>query len=458
MCPKAYLWGVGEPMGTSAMPTSATVKDLLAKIENATAKVGVVGLGYVGLPFAVEKGKVGFKVLGFDRSAHRVNLVNQGQNFIGDVDDGDLRELVSGGFLQATTDLGRLADMDVLIIAVPTPLTKNLNPDLQYIEAVTREIAQRLRPGQLISLESTTYPGTTDEVMKPILEQSGLKAGVDFFLAHSPERVDPGNRRYTTKNTNKVVGASDPASREVAVALYRKTILNIVPVSSAAAAEMTKVFENTFRAVNIALVNELTLLCDRMGLNVWEILDAAFTKPFGIMPFYPGPGVGGHCIPLDPHYLEWKAREFNFNTRFIALAGEINRHMPEFVVEKTMRLLSDRGMGLRGAKLLVLGVAYKKDIDDPRESPSAEVLHLLAQRGAAITYHDPHIPHFTEHGHDLSNVPLNTDNLRQADLVLILTDHTAVDYALVVKEAAQILDTRNALKRVDGPKPNVVLL
>jgi len=445
-------------MQNGVISTQERVQELLAAIEATTAKVGVIGLGYVGLPFAVEKGKVGFKVLGFDRSAHRVDLVNQGKNFIGDVDDRELRDLVSGGFLQATTDMDHLADMDVLIIAVPTPLTKNLNPDLQYIEAVTREIAKRIRPGQLVSLESTTYPGTTDEVMKPILEQSGLKAGVDFFLAHSPERVDPGNRRYTTKNTNKVVGASDPASREVAVALYRKTILNIVPVSSAAAAEMTKVFENTFRAVNIALVNELTLLCDRMGLNVWEILDAAFTKPFGIMPFYPGPGVGGHCIPLDPHYLEWKAREFNFNTRFIALAGEINRHMPEFVVEKAMRLLSDQGKGLRGARLLVLGVAYKKDIDDPRESPSTEVLHLLAQRGAVIMYHDPHIPHFTEHGHDLRSVPLTAEALRQADLVLILTDHTAVDYALVVKEAPQILDTRNALKRVEGPKSNVVLL
>lgn len=438
--------------------TESLVQDLLASIEATTAKVGVIGLGYVGLPFAVEKGKVGFKVLGFDRSAYRADLVNQGQNFIGDVDDEELRALVAGGFIEATTNMDRLADMDVLVIAVPTPLNKNLNPDLQYIEAVTREIAKRLRPGQLISLESTTYPGTTDEVMKPILEQSGLRAGVDFFLAHSPERVDPGNRRYTTKNTNKVVGASDPASREVAVALYRKTILNIVPVSSAAAAEMTKVFENTFRAVNIALVNELTLLCDRMGLSVWEVLDAAFTKPFGIMPFYPGPGVGGHCIPLDPHYLEWKAREFNFNTRFIALAGEINRRMPEFVAEKAMRLLSDQGKGLRGAKVLVLGVAYKKDIDDPRESPSTEVLHLLVQRGARITYHDPHIPHFTEQGHDLHSQPLEAETLRQADLVLILTDHTAVDYALVVKESKQILDTRNALKRVDGPKSNVVLL
>lgn len=438
--------------------TQNLVQDLLHKIEHTTAKVGVVGLGYVGLPFAVEKGKVGFKVLGFDRSSHRVDLVNKGENFIGDVKDEDLRVLVAGGFIQATTDMDGLADMDTIVIAVPTPLNKNLNPDLQYVEAVTREIAKRLRPGQLISLESTTYPGTTDEIMKPILESTGLKAGVDFFLAHSPERVDPGNARYTTKNTTKVVGASDPASRQVAVAFYRKTILNIVEVSSAAAAEITKVFENTFRAVNIALVNELTLLCDRMGLNVWEVLDAAFTKPFGIMPFYPGPGVGGHCIPLDPHYLEWKAREFNFNTRFIGLAGEINRHMPEFVVEKTLRLLSDRGKGLKGSRVLALGAAYKKDIDDPRESPSGEVIKLLTERHATVVYHDPHVPHFTEFGLDLRSLPLTVEEVKKADMVLLLTDHTAVDYDMVVREATQLLDTRNATKRVAGAKPNVVLL
>jgi nucleotide sugar dehydrogenase len=344
------------------------------------------------------------------------------------------------------------------VIAVPTPLNKNLNPDLQYVEKVTREIAKRLRPGQLISLESTTYPGTTDEIMKPILEATGLKAGVDFFLAHSPERVDPGNARYTTKNTTKVVGASDAASRQVAVAFYRRTILNVVEVSSAATAEITKVFENTFRAVNIALVNELTILCDRMNLNVWEVLDAAFTKPFGIMPFYPGPGVGGHCIPLDPHYLEWKAREFNFNTRFIALAGEINRHMPEFVVEKTLRLLSDRSKGLRGSRILALGVAYKKDIDDPRESPAGEVIKLLEERHATVIYHDPHVPRFTEFGLDLQSVPLTVAEVKKADMVLLLTDHTGVDYDMVVREAVQLLDTRNATKRVNGDKSNVVLL
>ena len=439
-------------------PTESLVQELLHKIEHATAKVGVIGLGYVGLPFAVEKGKVGFEVLGFDQNPLRVERVNLGENFIDDVKDEELRELVFEGLLQATGDMDRLAEMDAIVIAVPTPLNKNLNPDLQYVERVTREIAKRLRPGQLISLESTTYPGTTDEIMKPILEAGGLKAGIDFFLAHSPERVDPGNARDTTKNTTKVVGASDPFSRQVAAAFYRKTILTVVEVSSAAAAELTKVFENTFRAVNIALVNELTLLCDRMGLSVWEVLDAAFTKPFGIMPFYPGPGVGGHCIPLDPHYLEWKAREFNFNTRFIALAGEINRRMPEFVVEKTMRLLSDRGKGLSGSRILALGVAYKKDIDDPRESPAADVIHLLLERRATVVYHDPHVARFTEGGLDLRSLPLTEEEIRRADLVLVLTDHTAVDYALVVREAVQMLDTRNATKRVAGEKANVVLL
>lgn len=435
-----------------------TLPALLEVIRNHSAKVGVIGLGYVGLPFAVEKAKAGFSVLGFDRKQKRVDSVNRGENYIGDVKDEDLRDLVKKGLIEATTDMGRLGEMDVLVIAVPTPLSKNLNPDLQFIEGVTQEIAKHLRPGQLVSLESTTYPGTTDEVMKPLLEANGLKAGVDFFLAHSPERVDPGNQRYTTKNTNKVVGASDPCSQQAAVAFYQQTILHVVPVSSASAAELTKVFENTFRAVNIALVNELTMLCDRMGLNVWEVLDAAFTKPFGIMPFYPGPGVGGHCIPLDPHYLEWKAREYNFSTHFIALAGEINRSMPEFVLQKAMRLLSDAGKGLKGAKVFILGVAYKKNIDDPRESPAAEVLHLLARRKADLFYHDPFVSHFTEMGHDLYSVPLDDARLREADLVLILTDHSAVDYARVVRESRLLLDTRNATKSVPDRGAHVHLL
>ena len=433
--------------------------DLMEKIQSRSARVGVVGLGYVGLPLAVEKAKVGFRVLGFDRSPARVDQVNRAENYIGDVKDEDLKEMVGkAGLLAATGTFDLLADMDVVVICVPTPLTRNLTPDLQYIEAVTREVALRLRPGQLICLESTTYPGTTEEVMKPLLEATGLREGVDFHLAFSPERVDPGNRRYSTRNTNKVVGAASPASREVALAFYRETILSVVPVSSSQAAEMVKVFENTFRAVNIALVNELAMLCDRMGLDVWEVLDAAGTKPFGIMSFYPGPGVGGHCIPLDPHYLEWKAREFNFNTRFIALAGEINRRMPEFVLEKAMRLLSDRGRGLRTARVLVLGVAYKRDVDDARESPGAEVLHLLVARGAAVEYHDPLVPRFQEHGRDLASVPLTAEGLDAADLVLILTDHTAVDYGFVVQHARLVLDTRFATRGLAASRAQVVLL
>jgi nucleotide sugar dehydrogenase len=443
----------------STLVATSKVTELIEKFESRQAKVGVVGIGYVGLPLAVEKAKMGFPVLGFDRSQIRVDQVNRAENYIGDVQDAELAELVlTKGLLAATCDWDLLAAMDVVVICVPTPLTRNLTPDLQYILAVTREVAKRLRPGQLVSLESTTYPGTTDEVMKPMLEASGLKDGVDFFLSFSPERVDPGNKRYTTKNTNKVVGANHPASQEVALAFYRQTIKHVVAVSSTRAAEMVKVFENTFRAVNIALVNELAMLCDRMAIDIWEVLDAAGTKPFGIMSFYPGPGVGGHCIPLDPHYLEWKAREFNFNTRFIALAGEINRRMPEFVMDKAMRLLSDRGLGLKNARILVLGVAYKKNINDPRESPSAEILHMLMERGAEVRYHDPLIPRFQEHGHDLLSVDLTPEMLVWADLTIILTDHSSVDYKAVVKHARTVLDTRFATRGVKGDRSQVVLL
>jgi UDP-N-acetyl-D-glucosamine dehydrogenase len=423
-------------------------QELIQRIENKTALIGVVGLGYVGLPFLVEKAKVGFHIVGIDRSVERASKVARGENYIGDVKDEDLKAVVAAGLISTTTSFEVVADLDVIVICVPTPLTKNLTPDMRFVEAVTEGIAKYLKPGQLISLESTTYPGTTEDLMKPILETSGLKAGVDFFLAHSPERVDPGNRRYTTKNTNKVVGGHDPDSLEVSLAFYRQAIEHVVPVSSAMAAEMVKVFENTFRAVNIALVNELTLLCDRMGLSVWEVLDAAFTKPFGIMPFYPGPGVGGHCIPLDPHYLEWKAREYNFNTHFIALAGEINRKMPEFVLEKSARILSQAGKGLSNSKVLLLGISYKRDLDDYRESPAIEVYKLLERSGAIVTYHDPFCPNFSEHGVTGSSVELTQSSLKQADLVIITTDHSTVDYVLVVENAPRILDTRNATKVV----------
>lgn len=432
--------------------------ELLQKITNHTAVVGVIGLGYVGLPFAVEKAKVGYKVIGIDQNQGRVKRLNQGSNYIKDVRDEDLHDLVKSGMIRAVTDFGLVPEMDVLVICVPTPLTKNLVPDLRYVESVTQEIAKHLRPGQLISLESTTYPGTTEEVMEPILAKSGLTADRDYFLAHSPERVDPGNKRYTTRNTTKVVGGVGSDSLAVAIAFYGQTISKVVPVSSAKAAEMTKVFENTFRAVNIALVNELALLCDRMGLNVWEVLDAANTKPFGIMPFYPGPGVGGHCIPLDPHYLEWKAKEYNFNTHFIALAGEINRKMPEFVRDKAIRVLNKLGKAPSKSRVLVLGVAYKKDIDDYRESPAIEVLRELTKEQIDLIYHDPFVPEFQEHGLKMKSVPLTAELLRQTDLVIITTEHSTIDYDWLVGQANHVLDTRNATRNVRGNREKITLL
>jgi UDP-N-acetyl-D-glucosamine dehydrogenase len=432
---------------------------LLTKIADKTALVGVVGLGYVGLPFAVEKCKVGFKVVGIEQSLKRADAVNAGQNYIGDVDDDILKEIVDSGKLRAVSNFDRVSELDAIVICVPTPLTKNLTPDLSYVKSVTEQIAIHLRPGQLITLESTTYPGTTDDLMRPILEEkSGLKEGVDFFLAHSPERVDPGNVRYSTKNTSKVVGASDPNSLQVATTFYQQTINHVVPVSSAKAAELVKVFENTFRAVNIALVNELTLLCDRMDIDVWEVLDAANTKPFGIMPFYPGPGVGGHCIPLDPHYLEWKAKEYNFNTRFIRLAGEINRFMPEFVAQKANKIANNQGIAMSRAKILCLGVAYKKDIDDWRESPAIEVMKLLQAQGAKLSYYDLHVPQITLNGHPLTSKLDLVAAVSESDLVLITTEHTNVDYQLTIDRAKAILDTRGITRKLPDPENKVTLL
>ena len=436
----------------------AKKEELLQKIRDKTAIVGVVGLGYVGLPFAVEKAKVGFKVIGIENNPLRAAKVNRGENYIQDVRDEELRELVSKGLIVADTGFERVPEMDVIVICVPTPLTKNLTPDLQYVEKVTREIALRLRPGQLVSLESTTYPGTTEEVMLPILESSDLKVERDFFLVHSPERVDPGNKRYTTHNICKVVGGVGPNSLEVGVAFYSQTVKRVIPVSSAKVAEMVKVFENTFRAVNIALVNELALLCDRMGISVWEVLEAAFTKPFGIMPFWPGPGVGGHCIPVDPHYLEWKAKELNFNTHFIALAGEINRKMPEFVREKANRILNCLGIPPSRAKILVLGVAYKRDLNDYRESPAIEVIRLLRADGAEVLYHDPYVPSFRDGDLAMESKPLTAELLSAQDLVIITTDHTNIDYAWVVACAKHVFDTRNATKDVRENRHKITLL
>lgn len=433
--------------------------NLKNNIEAKKAVIGIVGLGYVGLPFAIEKIKVGFQVLGIEQNVERVQQVNQGKSYINDVKEADLKEAIDKGKIKAVPNFDDIAQVDVVVICVPTPLTRNLTPDLSYIESVTKEIAARLRPGQLITLESTTYPGTTDEIMKPILEtKSGLIQGEDFFLAHSPERVDPGNKRYTTKNTNKVVGASDPNSLEIATLFYEQTIEHVVAVNSAKAAELVKVFENTFRAVNIALVNELALLCDRMNLNVWEVLDAANTKPFGIMPFYPGPGVGGHCIPLDPHYLEWKAREFNFETHFIGLAGEINRHMPEFVRQKVWRVLNQVGIAPSQSRVLIIGATYKKDLADARESPSLKIMDLLVEDEVDLSFWDPYIPKLEIADRELYSVELTDATISASDLVVIATDHSQIDYLNLVHKAKAVLDTRGITRHMDCNKDKVTLL
>lgn len=430
---------------------------LLSAIRERTALVGVVGIGYVGLPLAVEKAKVGFKVVGFDRNPERVAKVNAGQSYIGDVKADELADAVTRGALTATTDFSRLGECDVVVICVPTPLTRNRDPDISYIRAVGEQIGARLRPGQLVSLESTTYPGTTEEVLLPLLAASGLEVGKDFFLAHSPERVDPGNARYTTRNTNKIVGGVTPACLEVAEAFYSQTILQVVPVSSPRVAEMTKVFENTFRAVNIALVNELALLCDRMGIDVWEVVEAAATKPFGMMKFTPGPGVGGHCIPIDPFYLTWKAREFDFHTRFIELAGEINLYMPYFVREKIIRALARDRRSLGGARVLLVGMAYKRDIDDWRESPSVKLAEILAADEVQVAYHDPLVPECTAAGKTLRSQDL-AQALGWADCVVIMTDHGSIDWNAVVAGARRVVDTRNATKDVIAGREKILKL
>ncbi|KGP75413.1 UDP-N-acetyl-D-glucosamine dehydrogenase [Desulfosporosinus sp. Tol-M] len=441
---------------TSEDVVAVALKEKILKHE---ALIGVIGLGYVGLPLAVEKGKVGFPVIGFDINAERVGRVNAADNYIGDVLDEDLQNVVRNGLLVATVDFSRLAECDVVIICVPTPLTITRDPDISYIRASTERIVHYLRPGQLITLESTTYPGTTEEVILPLLEKTGLKVGKDFFLAFSPERVDPGNKRFSTKNTSKVVGGMTPVCLEIAYALYVQTIINVVPVSSPAAAELTKVFENTYRAVNIAMVNELMMLCDRMGIDIWEVVEAAGTKPFGIQTFYPGPGVGGHCIPIDPFYLTWKAREYDFHTRFIELAGEMNVEVSYYVVNKVVRALNNENKSLKDAKIFILGVAYKKDIDDMRESPALKIMELLRKQGANITYHDPFIPVIEPHGgstRHLESMPITDEVLATADSVLILTDHSNVDYERVVAKARLVVDTRNATKNVLENREKIV--
>lgn len=422
---------------------------LLDKINNRQAVLGVVGLGYVGLPLAVEKAKAGYKTIGFDVQEQKVNMVNAGENYIGDIVPEDLTKIVNCGRLKATADYSVISEVDCVAICVPTPLDIYQQPDVSYVVNSTKEIAKYLHPGMLVVLESTTYPGTTEEVVKPILEESGLQVGKDFFLAFSPERVDPGNKLYNTKNTPKVVGGITPACTEVAAAMYEKFLEGAVHrVSSPAVAEMEKILENTFRNINIGLANEMAILCNKMGIDVWEVIDAAKSKPYGFMAFYPGPGVGGHCIPIDPFYLTWKAREYNYHTRLIETAGEINNYMPEFVLERSMKILNRSGKAMQGAKILLLGVAYKQDIDDVRQSPALDVIVQLEKYGAALRYHDPFIPCFTYKGKSYASVELTAQALAEADLVILTTMHTTFNYEWLAEHATMIFDTKNAFKDV----------
>lgn len=431
---------------------------LINKIENKEAVIGVVGLGYVGLPLAVEKAKAGYKVIGFDVQASRVEQVNMGINYIGDVVDQDLADMIKEGHLEATTDYARIAEVDAVAICVPTPLDIYQQPDTSYVKSSSQEIAKYAHEGMLVVLESTTYPGTTEEIVKPALEEKGLKTGETVFIAYSPERVDPGNKQFKTKNTPKVVGGISEKCTKVAAALYRNVLEgNVFEVSSPAVAEMEKIFENTFRHINIALANEMAILCDKMGIDVWEVIDAAKTKPYGFMAFYPGPGLGGHCIPIDPFYLTWKAREYNYHTKLIELAGEINNSMPEYVITRSMQVLNEDGKALRGAKIAVLGVAYKKDIDDVRESPVLKIVELLEHHGADFKVVDPYVASFRSCDRVIETVELTKELIHEADLVLVTTDHTDFDYEMIAKESQLIFDTRNALKDVEKPNKYIKL-
>jgi UDP-N-acetyl-D-glucosamine dehydrogenase len=424
----------------------ASVSPLEKGLADKTAVIGIIGLGYVGLPLAVTFAQAGFRVIGFDIQTEKVEAVNRGKSYIADISSEALANLVTGNHLQATTDQSRLQEADAICVCVPTPLYKTKEPDLSYVTHETEEIAKYLRRGQLIVLESTTYPGTTREVMLPILEHRGLKAGQDFYLAYSPERIDPGNRKYRIQDTPKLVGGVDGESATLAALLYRQAINRVIVVSSSEVAEMAKVFENVFRNVNIALVNELAALCERMGISVWDVIDAATSKPFGYMPFYPGPGVGGHCIPIDPHYLSSKAREYNFRTRFIELAAEINERMPSNVVSRIFEILNANGKSIRGAKLLLLGLAFKKDVADVRASPSLELVQLLSKRGAEIVYNDPYVPEIRIGNAVLTSVEINKELLSSADCVIIATDHSIYDYQYVIDNASVVFDTRGVTR------------
>jgi UDP-N-acetyl-D-glucosamine dehydrogenase len=427
-----------------------TSKILEQKILSRSARVGIVGLGYVGLPLAVEFARAGFSVTGIDLSGEKIAAVNAGRSYIGDISSDTLAPLVESGKLCATTDFSAVADLDTINICVPTPLRKTKDPDMSYIVSACEEIVKYLHAGTLLILESTTYPGTTEELLRPMLSKSGLVVGEDFFLCFSPERVDPGNPKYQTANIPKVVGGCTAACTEMGRVFYAQALQQVVPVSSTQVAEMVKLLENTFRMINIGLVNEIAMMCDRMGINVWEVIDAAATKPFGFMPFYPGPGLGGHCIPIDPFYLSWKTKQAGIEARFIELAGYINGQMPHFVVAKVQSALNDAGKPVKGSRIHVMGVAYKRNIDDMRESPALDIIMLLMRLGGELTYSDPHVSQLKVDGLDLEAMPEAA--AADADCVVIVTDHAAFDYPALVEHAPLIVDTRNALKNVTSPK------
>ena len=430
------------------MVVSATVEILQDKIRSRRARVGIVGLGYVGLPLAVEFARAGFSVTGIDVNANKVERVNAGDSYVGDIASDTLSALVKDGKLRATTDFSEVGELDTVNICVPTPLRKTKDPDMSFIVSSCQEIAKYFHAGMLIILESTTYPGTTDELLLPVFEKSGLRVGEDFFLCFSPERVDPGNPKYHTRNIPKVVGGTTAACTQVGSLFYEQALATVVPVSSTQVAEMVKLLENTFRMINIGLVNEMALMCDRIGVNVWEVIEAAATKPFGFMPFYPGPGLGGHCIPIDPFYLSWKTKQAGIEARFIELAGYINGQMPHFVVDKIQNALNDAGKPVKGSHIHIMGVAYKKDIDDMRESPALDVMMLLQRRGGRVTYSDPHVPQLRLEGIDLEAQPESL--AEEADCTVIITDHSAFDYKRIAATAPLIVDTRNALKGVNS--------
>lgn len=425
--------------------------ELLKKISEKSIKVGVIGLGYVGLPLAVEKAKAGYTTIGFDIQAEKVKLVNEGHNYIGDVVDNDLKELVENGMLSATTDFSFVKDVDFIAICVPTPLDSHQQPDISYVKSSAEQIAKYMKKGTMVVLESTTYPGTTEELLKPILENgSGLKCGEDFYLGFSPERVDPGNKQFKTKNTPKVVGAVGKDATEVIAAMYRSVLEgDVYEVSSPAVAEMEKILENTYRNINIGLANEMAILCDRMGINYWEVVDAASSKPYGFQPFYPGPGLGGHCIPLDPYYLSWKAREFGFHTSMIESSMMVNDKMPEYCVERASKILNKAGKALSTSKVLILGIAYKQDIDDYRESPAIDVIEILKENGAHVEFYDSYIKEYKHKGNKYVGLENISSNIVESyDLIMITAAHSNIDYDMINKHASAIFDTKNAMKNI----------